>query len=169
MASFRIWIHSFRGVLFLTHSRLPSRSDSIPKRHAMLYSNMQRHHYFPGFPNSHPIVHGSGHNCSASVPILLPRSSLPIREPLIVTPTILPTSFTPAHSGTSSANNLTHLVASSVPIGFRNDICKCCTTVGIVNEAWVTRDLAASVLASSQCFFEDTAKLSRTGTISGRR
>ena len=131
---------------------------------------MRWHQYCPGIQSSAPMNHATGHNRSASVPILLAKSSLPIPEPLIVTPTILPTSFTPTHSGTTSASNLTHLVASSFPIGFRNDICKCCTTVGIVNEACVTRDFAASALASSsQCFFEDAAKLSRTGAIPGRR
>lgn len=69
-------------------------------------------------------------------PTLRPISSLPTPSALlIVTPTTLPTSLTVTHRGaTSAASNRTHRTASSLAIGFRSDICRCWTSVGIVKE-----------------------------------
>lgn len=107
----------------------------------------------------------------ATIPsILRPISLLSRPSPLTVTPTILPTSLTLIQSGATSANNLTHLTASSLQIGFRNDICKFCTSVGKVKDTWAVFDLKISAIASSfACFFDETARLSRTGAISGNR
>ncbi len=136
----------------------------------MLYFKMQRQRYCLGIQTIQESQINRRHNRSMKILILLPNSSLPIPEPRTVTPISFPTSRTPTHSGVTSPSNLTHRTASSFPIGFLNDICRCCTNVGIVNDTCVTRDLAVSAPASSlQCFFEDTARLSSTGAISGRR
>ena len=134
------------------------------------------------FPMQYPIIthHNRGspstslnrefHNLSTIPAILRPISLLSTPSPLTVTPTIFPTSLTPTHSGAISANNRTHRTASSLPIGFRSDIWRCCTSVGIVKETCAIFDLKTSVTASSlACFFEETARLSKTGTISGKR
>lgn len=107
---------------------------------------------------------------SRRLSIFLPISSFLNPPPLIITPSILPTSFNATHSGATSANTLTHLIMSSLPIGFRNDICRCCTSVGIVKETGNAIDLTPTAAASSlACFFEEKERLSSTGMISCRR